>query len=235
MYLILHTVKFQKDKNHNNSNGHSVSDYTRSLCEMIKEILSPVINAFQNEKSNCDQKQEQRAGVDSKIGSSTSLTAKVSKSKLQASMVSSTKDWHNTITHELRNHLIGKLIEAILPTTAQNTTSDERMHNISAYAQKSEEEIYESANSKPEYYYLLAEKIYDIQNRLKERRQKRKAEEMERMDYAEVAHEQSGLTLSTVTDLDIKQNTNELNGQIPRRSVRQQLVRDFYAFPIFVS
>lgn len=226
LYLILHTVKFQKDKNHNNQ---KVSDCVRSLCETIKEILNHVIDDFKNDESNCcrDCNQQQPAGISSgsvALASSTPSPVNVSDTKLQASMVSSTKDWHNTITHELRNLLIDKLKQAILPTLGQKTTFDERMQNFIAFAQKSEEEIYETANSKLEYYQLLAKKIYDIQNGLKERRHKRKAEEMEmemeEMDHVKIAHNQSGMT----SDFDVRHDSNQ------REQQTRQQVRNFVYF-----
>lgn len=236
MYLILNTVKFQKDQNHNTPNYYNANECTRSVCETLKEILNHMIDDFQNESSNCcqhyGQQQQQQAGTENSSGyatlesSSSSSTMNDQNSELQASMVSSTKGWHNTITHELRNHLVDKLIQAILPTSDQSTTFDEQMHNFITYAQKTEEDIYEMADSKTEYYYLLANKIYEIQNGLKERRQKRLAER------SQMVKNQSAMTTASqiITDSDTEHDTNQQNSQVQQQTymASQQQVRDFF-------
>lgn len=86
--------------------------------------------------------------------------------------------WHTSITSDLRNHLIRKLIQGFFPTSdsaaIQNLPLD---NNLVIFARNIENDMYEKAKSRAEYYYLLAEKIYKLQSELeKKRREEQKVQ-----------------------------------------------------------
>ncbi|PIC39989.1 hypothetical protein B9Z55_011491 [Caenorhabditis nigoni] len=80
-----------------------------------------------------------------------------------------TKAWQRTVTKDLRNHLVGKLVKAICPEpTPEELINGNFLKDLIANARGMETEMFDSANDREEYYQLLAEKIYKIQREVQE-------------------------------------------------------------------
>merc|ERR1711915_858719 len=98
---------------------------------------------------------------------------------LSSAQVDSEKNWHSTVTHELRTHLVNKMVQAIAPDRGAMNVMDQRMNKVVEYAKGAESEIFEMANSRAEYYHRFAELIYKIQMNLKEKEEKKRQAELD--------------------------------------------------------
>ncbi|CAF1240006.1 unnamed protein product [Rotaria sp. Silwood1] len=76
------------------------------------------------------------------------------------------KEWQRRVTQEMRQHLVQKIITALIPIINTGTSHDIRIINLANYARRIENETFEIADSLEEYFYKLAEKIYKLQKEL---------------------------------------------------------------------
>ncbi|CAF3835650.1 unnamed protein product [Rotaria magnacalcarata] len=115
------------------------------------------------------------------------------------------KEWQRRVTQEMRNHLVQKIITALIPITDTGAMRDKRIINLANYARRVESETFEIATNQEEYFHKLAEKIYKIQKELEERREKKRVQDMQSVIQPSSS---AGQQQSTINDFNAKMNTN---------------------------
>ncbi|KAM7136587.1 uncharacterized protein WM277_015928 isoform 2-T2 [Molossus nigricans] len=81
--------------------------------------------------------------------------------------------WHEDITQDIRNNFVQQLVQAIFPVPDPVASQDRSTENTIAHARGIENNVYESANNREEYYHLLTERINQLQEEREERERAR--------------------------------------------------------------
>lgn len=129
--------------------------------------------------------------------------------------VTGTKDWHNSVTCDLRNHLVHKLVQGMSPDLPPDSSHGTRWENVVTHAKEIERDFYVVADSRAEYYNLVAQKIYEIQKELEIKRENRRKQQMA-LNYGAttsamaIALDQSERAISEQLN-QLKSNASNLN------------------------
>ncbi|XP_055585425.1 protein cbp-1-like [Uranotaenia lowii] len=82
----------------------------------------------------------------------------------------STSDWQRSVSSDLRNQIVLRVVQAIFPMLNPAIMGDKRMACLMTFARKVETDAFELALSCPEYYHFIAEKIDRIEKEMADKR-----------------------------------------------------------------
>jgi hypothetical protein len=142
-----------------------------SLCPICQPLKTPSTLAKLNQTAATNS-----TGIPS-MNSNPNIPSTSNPNSMNERSIS--KEWQRRVTSEMRNHLVQKIITALIPITDTGAVRDKRIINLANYARRVENETFEIANNQEEYFHKLAEKIYKIQKELEDRREKKRLQDMQ--------------------------------------------------------
>ncbi|CAF1337815.1 unnamed protein product [Rotaria sordida] len=160
--LLLHAQKCQQRENQTiNDETTRPNRCTLPHCSTMKNIIS---HWKQCNNSQCPICQPL------KIPSILALLNQTTNNNINATNTPITinKEWQRCITQERRQHLVQKIITALIPITTTDAIRDILIIYLADYARCIENETFEIADSHEEYFHKLAEKIYKFQKELED-------------------------------------------------------------------
>lgn len=90
-------------------------------------------------------------------------------------------DWRDSLNRDVRDHIIKKQVEAI--RSAINNAEDENFIDMLLLHTKGcEETVFSTASSKIQYFYLMANRIQDLENGLKAICEKRRIDQQNKLN-----------------------------------------------------
>ncbi|CAF3668354.1 unnamed protein product [Rotaria sp. Silwood1] len=94
------------------------------------------------------------------------------------------KEWQQQLQPDHRNHLVKKIVAALLNTVQQDGRSlpPDRLTAVTSYAQQTEAETFNTAISHEDYFHRLAERIYKIQKDYEEKQISKKQQILTSID-----------------------------------------------------
>ena len=134
--------------------------------------------------------------------------------------------------------MVYRLIHAIFPRPSPRDYLDTRYHTLVSYARKVEGDMYRAANSRSEYYFLLAEQMYKIQRELELRgvrrtqldqhslqiRQNAQLQRQQAREQVEYAREQLQEAQQQLQDAQLQQQQVQEQVQEQLREAQQHLL-----------
>jgi hypothetical protein len=159
-----------------------------SLCPICQPLKTPSTLAKLNQTAATNS-----TGIPS-MNSNPNIPSTSNPNSMNERSIS--KEWQRRVTSEMRNHLVQKIITALIPITDTGAVRDKRIINLANYARRVENETFEIANNQEEYFHKLAEKIYKIQKELEDRREKKRLQDMQLSSTGQIS------------------STNDINGKM---------------------